>query len=76
MILSILDGFLSDGQANIESRFLLTAGFELVHRRPDRAEVESRALGVLDAVGPVTAKCVDRSGSSKNFPTVRHAARD
>jgi hypothetical protein len=29
MILSIFDGFLPEGQANLESRFLLTAGFEV-----------------------------------------------
>jgi hypothetical protein len=45
-------------------------------RLADRAEVESGALGVLDAVGPVAAKCVDRSGSCKNLATVRYAARD
>jgi hypothetical protein len=32
-------------------------------------------LGVLNAVGPA-AKCVDRSGPSKNFATVWHGAWD
>jgi hypothetical protein len=40
----------------------------------DHIEVENIALP--DAVSPVAAKCVDRSGPSKNFATVRHASRD
>ena len=33
-------------------------------------------LGVPDAIGSVAAKCVDRSGPSKNFAAMRHAAPD
>ena len=42
----------------------------------DCAQLECSALGVLCAVGPVAAKCVDSSGPGNHFATVRYAARD
>src|SRR5215469_4459231 len=41
-----------------------------------RDQSQHRVSAFLDAIGPMTSECVDRSGPSDDLTTVRDAARD